>query len=93
VGNLSNTPVEDRADLGFDNSSEEATIGLVENASARLQEIDAALHRIDAKTFGSCTECGQEISISRLQTAPFVPQCIECARKAQQGEPVSPGNL
>ena len=34
VGNLSNASVEDQADLGFDNSSEEAMIGLIENASA-----------------------------------------------------------
>ena len=32
VGNLSNIPVEDRAELGSDNECEETTIGLAENA-------------------------------------------------------------
>ena len=93
VGNLSNNSVEDRAERGSDNESEEMTIGLVENADVRLSEINAALERIEAGTFGSCGACGQEISISRLQAAPFVRQCIECARKSQQGELASPGNL
>ena len=93
VGNLSNSPVEDRAERASDDSCEEMTIGLVENAGARLGEINAALERIDDGTFGSCEECGQEISSDRLQTVPFARQCVACARKAQQGEAASPGNL
>jgi RNA polymerase-binding transcription factor DksA len=93
VDNLSNIPVEDRAELGADENCENATIGLFENASSRLEEINAALERIDGGTFGSCEECGQEISRDRLQTLPYSRQCIECARKAQQREPASPGNL
>ncbi len=34
VGNLSNTPVEDQAELGSDNYCEETTIGLFESESA-----------------------------------------------------------
>ena len=93
MDNLSNIPVEDRAELGSDNYCEETTIGLFANASARLGEINAALERIDEGTFGSCEECGQDISSHRLQTIPYARQCMECARKAQKGEVASPGNL
>ena len=93
VGNLSNVPVEDRADLAFDNNSEEGTIGLAENASARLEEVDAALGRIDEKTFGVCEECGRDISNGRLQAIPFARLCIDCAPKAIKGNAASPGNL
>ena len=93
VGNLSDIPVEDRAELGADNYSEETTIGLFENESERLGEINAAIERIGEGTFGSCEECGREISNSRLQTVPFTRQCIKCARKSQREEPTSPGNL
>ena len=93
TGNLSNLPVEDRAELGSDNYDEEVTIGLLEKEGPRLEEISAALDRIDEGTFGRCKRCGQEISRKRLQTIPFARQCIECARKAQQGEAASPGNL
>jgi len=93
MDNLSNIPVEDRAELGSDNYCEEATSGLFENASARLAEINAALERIDEGTFGSCEVCGQKISSTRLQAIPFARQCIGCGRKAQQGEAASLGNL
>jgi RNA polymerase-binding transcription factor DksA len=92
-GNLSNIPVEDRAELGSGNECQEAAIGLIQNESARLEEINAALERIDAGTFGSCEVCGQEISSQRLQAIPVARQCIACARQAQQGEAASPGNL
>jgi RNA polymerase-binding transcription factor DksA len=93
VDNLSNIPVEDRAELGADENSEDATIGLFENTNARLAAINAALERIDAGTFGSCEECGHDIGRDRLQSVPYSRQCIDCARKAQQPEPASPGNL
>lgn len=93
TGNLSNLPVDDREELGSDNYCQEATIHILEGESARLEEINAALERIDEGTFGSCEECGLEISNTRLQTIPIARQCIECARKAQQGEVASPGNL
>ena len=93
TGNLPNNPVDDRAQLGSDNCWQEATIGLLENESARLEEINAALERIDERTFGSCEVCGQKISSTRLQAIPFARQCIECAHKAQQGEAAAPGNL
>ena len=93
IDNLANISVEERAKLGSDTCSQEAKIDLLENESVRLGEINAALERIDKGTFGCCEECGQEVSGKRLQAAPFARQCVECARKSQQGELASPGNL
>jgi len=93
MSNLSNMPVEDRAELGCDNFDEEVTIGLLEKEGLRLGEINAAVERIEEGFFGRCEECGQEISHKRLQAIPFARRCIKCARKAQQGEAVTPGNL
>ena len=93
MGNLSDIPVEDRAERGTYENSEDATLGLFEHTSARLEEINAALERIDDGTFGTCEECGKDIARSRLQAVPYSRQCIECARKAQQQEPATPGNL
>jgi RNA polymerase-binding transcription factor DksA len=83
IDNLSNISVEERAKLGSDTCGQEAKIDLLENESVRLGEINAALERIDRGTFGRCEACGQEISISLLQAAPFVRQCVDCARKSQ----------
>ncbi|OWK39795.1 TraR/DksA family transcriptional regulator [Fimbriiglobus ruber] len=79
-GNLSNVPVEDRAERGSDSSDEDVTIGLMELESARLGEITAALDRIAGGTFGRCEGCARAIPSDRLSALPFTRLCIACAR-------------
>ncbi len=45
----------------------------------RLQQIDAALHRLDAGDYGCCVICGEDISAKRLEIDPVVARCIDCA--------------
>ena len=56
---------------------------LGENSQAVLGEIDGALARIDAGTYGTCTNCGNEIPVGRLEAHPWASLCIDCARLAQ----------
>lgn len=84
MDNLSNIPVEDRAELGSDNYCEEATSGLFENASARLAEINAALERIDEGIYGQCEACRRNIAKERLQAVPYTRHCVRCARAIQR---------
>ena len=44
-----------------------------------LDEIEAALARIDAGTYGSCVRCGSAIPVERLQMRPFAGACVSCA--------------
>ena len=53
---------------------------LGENSQAVLGEIDAALARIEAGTYGTCTNCGTEIRVERLEAYPWASLCIDCAR-------------
>jgi RNA polymerase-binding transcription factor DksA len=46
---------------------------------ATLDEIDAALARLDAGTYGSCLHCGADIPVERLQMRPFAGACVRCA--------------
>ncbi|MBP9159062.1 MAG: TraR/DksA C4-type zinc finger protein, partial [Sphingobium sp.] len=34
----------------------------------------------DSGEYGWCVTCGEEIAIARLDHAPEVPTCLECAR-------------
>lgn len=43
---------------------------------ARLLEVDAALARIEASTYGICQVCGNEIEDARLKANPAAPTCI-----------------
>jgi DnaK suppressor protein len=53
---------------------------LGENSQVVLGEIDAALVRIDAGTYGTCTNCGNAIAVGRLEAHPWASLCIDCAR-------------
>ena len=43
-----------------------------------LAQIDAALRRIDAGTFGQCASCGDAIGEARMKANPSTTLCIDC---------------
>ena len=49
---------------------------LLEQSRLGLVEIEAALARIDAGTYGVCAVCGQHIAEGRLEARPWTPYCI-----------------
>ena len=49
-----------------------------------LVQIDAALARIEAGTFGTCTNCGKQIPEERLEARPWASLCIDCQRDADR---------
>lgn len=81
-GNLSNVPLH-MADVGTENYDQEFTLGLIENERGTLEEIQDALGRIDAGTFGRCLECNNLIPKPRLQALPYTRHCIQCARELE----------
>jgi RNA polymerase-binding protein DksA len=83
-GSLSNTPIH-MADLGTDNFEQEFTLGLIQNEEQALDEIGAALDRMNQGTYGRCEDCQKEIPRTRLQALPYARYCVECARKHEQG--------
>ncbi len=48
-----------------------------------LLSIQEALKRIDDKEYGECLECGNDISIGRLNIMPDATLCIGCKEKAE----------
>lgn len=44
-----------------------------------LRQIDAALARIEAGTYGTCAKCGDAIAEARLDALPATPFCATCA--------------
>ncbi len=58
----------------------------------RAQEIDEAIERIEANTYGYCDECGVEIPFKRLQIVPETRFCIECERSIERENQVRAKN-
>jgi RNA polymerase-binding transcription factor DksA len=57
---------------------------LVSQARERLAEIEAALGRLDAGSYGRCVRCGEPISPERLAARPAAQTCIRCARRSRR---------
>jgi DnaK suppressor protein len=51
-----------------------------------LDKIDRALQKIIAGEFGVCEECGEEISIKRLEARPETTLCIRCKEDQERQE-------
>jgi DnaK suppressor protein len=47
-----------------------------------LNNIAAALRRIEEGCFGYCVRCEEPIAVKRLEFDPATPLCIACASKA-----------
>ncbi len=71
------------AELGSDNFEQEFTIGLIENETEALKEIEAAIQRIDTGTYGACETCNKKIGKARIQAIPYARLCIECKRNEE----------
>jgi DnaK suppressor protein len=52
----------------------------IERAEEQLGQIDAAIARLDAGSYGICAGCGQAIAPARLAARPTATTCISCAQ-------------
>ncbi|MBP5802993.1 TraR/DksA C4-type zinc finger protein [Microbacterium maritypicum] len=55
--------------------------GLAEAAASELHQVDDALTRVEAGTYGVCANCGRPIPAGRLEARPFAEHCVSCAEK------------
>lgn len=49
-----------------------------------LQELRAALKRIDTGTYGICVDCGEPIARERLEAHPAAARCLECQERFER---------
>jgi DnaK suppressor protein len=48
---------------------------------ALLRDVQRALRRVEAGTFGICPECNQAISPKRLEAVPWAKFCVACQER------------
>jgi DnaK suppressor protein len=76
------------ADLGSDNFDQELMLNLLGSEKDVLDQIDAALERIQDGSYGQCEACGKAIPKARLEAIPYAALCVRCAsQREQEGEP------
>jgi DnaK suppressor protein len=88
--------VVSRADMAadhFDNSFQsraqirterQTEFAMNEHETAELVDIEAALVRLEAGTYGQCTDCGVTIAPERLSAYPTAKRCMDCQSLAEK---------
>lgn len=71
------------ADTASETYDRELDEGLEEDARDQLRRVDEALARVEDGTYGTCSVCGKEIPVERLEAVPWTTLCIDDARKLQ----------
>ena len=79
------------AEHGSDAWIQDFSLSMVEKDGEALNEISAALQRIDGGAFGICEMCSEagkpasraKIPKGRLKALPYARNCVECERKRE----------
>ncbi|QOI99611.1 MAG: TraR/DksA C4-type zinc finger protein [Phycisphaeraceae bacterium] len=82
-GSLSNTP-QHLAEQGSETYEQSLQLDLAAADRKLLREIDDALARIEAGTFGVCEMTGKPIKLERLEELPWARYSIEAAREIER---------
>ena len=75
------------ADVATDNYERDFNLNLVSAERRIIMEIDAALKRIEDKTYGVCDSCKKNITKSRLKAIPYAKYCTKCKEKLEKQNP------
>jgi len=91
-GRIRDTRADTRRGRGVLDSGESSEVdiqddiefALLQMKTETLNQIDAALRRLEKDTYGDCDQCGREIAEARLLALPFAVRCKDCeeAREA-----------
>jgi DnaK suppressor protein len=70
------------ADRGHSTGERSQVIAVVRALRSNLHDVERALSKMDAGTYGVCERCGGPISLERLEALPWAVLCIDCKQRA-----------
>ena len=83
--------VEDALDRANSSEAREDAQRNLDREYTELEEVQDALKRIDAGTYGICEICGRPIEPARLEAVPWARYCLNDAKQREHFTPT--GNL
>ena len=83
---LDTDDLSDEMDLASSEYLQSFTFRLRGREKSFLEKIEKGLRKIDEGTFGICEECGEEISVKRLEARPETTLCIRCKEDQERME-------
>lgn len=78
-------PTEDIVDRANNSYNRELMFSISDSERQLLLQIEDAINRMDAGTYGRCTNCGNTIHPLRLEAVPWARFCIDCQELAEKG--------
>lgn len=69
---------DDQADTGTKTFEREQELSLANGILERIGQVEQALARLAAGTYGNCERCGKTIPKARLEAFPSVTLCVAC---------------
>jgi RNA polymerase-binding protein DksA len=72
------------ADAGSDTFEMDFSMEQLENKENLIYDIDEALRKMEAGTYGECEECGKKITLERLRAIPFTTKCLPCQEESEE---------
>ena len=76
------------ADQGTELFEREKNMTLQRTIEVSLQEVNDALEKFNAGTYGICENCGEPIPEKRLRAMPAATHCIKCQSELEQAQSV-----
>ena len=84
VVGLRNRIKESGDEWGVADALAELDIAEVRHALTELNEVEAALARMRAGTYGECRDCGEPIALARLSAYPTAMRCLACQERHEK---------
>ena len=69
------------ADAAAATAERSEVLGIVENLRELLEDVDAALAKVNDGTYGICMYCGEEIPAARMEFRPTSLYHVDCKSK------------
>ncbi|WP_246178869.1 TraR/DksA family transcriptional regulator [Actinomadura decatromicini] len=83
-GDTSDGAGDDQADAGAKTYEREHELALSYNSQDLLAQIERAVQRMDAGTYGTCESCAKPIGKARLQVFPRATLCVTCKQREER---------
>ena len=92
LAELGRANIPERDNLGYGNHmADDATevfeqakdLALRQNLERLMEQVEDALERFAAGTYGLCEQCRKEIDPARLKALPYATLCLSCQQRRE----------
>lgn len=76
--------VHDTADESVADLLADLNLAVIDRHVEEIRQVEAAILRMSAGTYGLCVDCGEEIPAARLDADPGAARCLRCQSRLER---------